>query len=69
MERTLIRGRWKNSNVARIYIADGLSMLPRLQMTMSSKFKVAEFSSIFANEHHAYAAGGRGKKRKTGVRG
>ena len=38
-------------------------------MTMSSKFKVAEFSSIFANEHHAYAARGRGKKRKTGVRG
>ena len=34
MERTLIRGRWKNSNVARIYIADGLSMLPRLKSSM-----------------------------------
>ena len=29
-EKTLIRGGWKNSNVARLYICDGLAMLPRL---------------------------------------
>lgn len=65
MERTLIRGRWKNSNVARIYISDGLSMLPRLRMSWSAKFKVAKYSSIFINEHQAYSPDGkRGHKRK-----
>eukprot|EP00435_Cladocopium_sp_Y103_P048071 s1486_g14.t1 len=33
MEKTLIRGRWKNSNIARLYICDGLAMLPRLALT------------------------------------
>eukprot|EP00435_Cladocopium_sp_Y103_P031282 s1676_g7.t2 len=58
MERTLIRGRWKNSNVARIYIADGLAMIPRLKMTWSAKYKIAQFSSIFVNEHQCYNPGG-----------
>ena len=69
MERTLIRGRWKNSNVARIYISDGLSMLPRLRMTLEAKHKIASYSSMFLNEHHTYVDGKRGKKRKTGTRG
>jgi len=64
MEKTLIRGRWKNSNIARIYICDGLAMLPSLRMSLTSKRLVAEMSSIFVNEHHAYG-GKRGNKRKT----
>ena len=65
MERTLIRGRWRNSNIARIYICDGLAMLPSLTMTLRSKHLVAKFSSIFINEHSAYSShcGKRGKKR------
>ena len=65
MERTLIRGRWKNSNVARIYICEGLAMLPRLTMSLTAKFRVARFSSIFINEHQSFIDGKRGKRRKT----
>eukprot|EP00435_Cladocopium_sp_Y103_P037912 s2720_g10.t1 len=64
MERTLIRGRWKNSNVARLYICDGLSMIPRLRMTFSAKHLIAKFSSMFLNEHHAYRDGKRGKRQR-----
>lgn len=63
MEKTLIRGRWKNSNVARIYICDGLAMLPRLCMSLEAKFNVARWSSIFINEHHCFVDGKRGRKR------
>lgn len=64
MEKTLIRGRWKNSNIARLYISDGLSMLPKLRMSLAAKFNLAKFSSIFINEHNCFAGGGRGTKRK-----
>ena len=64
MEKTLIRGRWKNSNVARLYICDGLAMLPRLSMTLRAKFQVARYSSMFINEHHSFHAGRHGRKRK-----
>lgn len=64
MERTLIRGRWKNSNVARLYICEGLAMLPRLTMSLRAKFQVAKFSSIFINEHQSFVDGRRGKRRK-----
>ena len=63
MEKTLIRGRWKNSNVARIYICDGLAMLPRLCMSLEAKFNVARWSSIFINEHHCFVDVKRGRKR------
>ena len=65
MEKTLIRGRWKNSNIARIYICDGLSLLPRLRMSWASKQLVASFSAVFTAEHRAFsfAQGKRGKKR------
>ena len=36
-EKTLIRGGWKNSNVASLYICDGLAMLPRLCITYQAK--------------------------------
>ena len=64
MERTLIRGRWKNSNVARLYICDGLAMLPRLRMSLAAKHAVAQFSATFAAEHHCFTDGRRGTKRK-----
>ena len=51
MKRTLIRGRWRNSNIARLYICDGLALLPSLSMTLHSKFLVAQYSSTFLNEH------------------
>ena len=63
MEKTLIRGRWKNSNVARLYICDGLAMLPRLRMSLEVKFSVAKWSLIFINEHHSFVDGKRGRKR------
>ena len=46
MERTLIRGRWKNSSVARLYISDGISHLPRLKMTDVSKQLLLHFSTF-----------------------
>lgn len=63
MEKTLIRGRWRNSNIARLYICDGLAMLPALKMTLSAKFNVAKFSAIFVAEQRSFA-GKRGTKRK-----
>lgn len=63
MERTLLRGRWRNSNIARIYICDGLSMLPKMKMTWEAKKKVSQYSAIFEAEH-CFSNGKRGKKRK-----
>ena len=65
VERALIRGRWRNSNIARLYICDGLALLPSLAMSLRSKHLVAQHSSIFINEHQAFAPGGsRGNKRQ-----
>ena len=65
MEKTLIRGRWKNSNIARIYICDGLALLPRLRMSWCSKQLVASYSAVFTAEHRAFSKsrGERGEKR------
>ena len=46
MERTLIRGRWKNSSVARLYISDGVSFLPKLKMTPETKLLLSHFSAF-----------------------
>ena len=43
MEATLIRGRWESSRVARIYITDGLSMIPFLKMTQHSRTLLAKY--------------------------
>ena len=65
MERCLIRGRWRNSNVARIYITDGLALLPSLKMSWAAKVLVAKYSAVFTAEHTAFTADGkRGTKRK-----
>ena len=63
MERTLIRGRWKNSNIARIYINDGLSLLPRLTLSWDAKKLIHEFSTVFKPAEQS-ATGNRGKKRQ-----
>ena len=59
MERALLRGRWKSTAVARIYICDGLSLLPSLKMSWNSKRLVAEFSSMFMDEHCSSGKRGR----------
>ena len=64
MEETLIRGRWRNTNIARIYISDGLSRLPSLRMTWEAKHKIARFSSVFTSEHRFFTDGMRGKKKR-----
>lgn len=66
MEKTLLRGRWKNSNIARIYICDGLSLLPSLRMTFTAKHRVASFSSLFCAEHSGHLSGKRGKRKTFG---
>ena len=62
MEKTLIRGRWKNSNIARIYIQDGLSLLPRLTLSWDAKRCIHRFSSVFTDKH--CSNGQRGNKRR-----
>lgn len=66
MEKTLLRGRWKNSNIARLYICDGLSLLPSLRLSWESKVKIARFSAVFTAEQGAYSSppGKRGTKRR-----
>eukprot|EP00438_Fugacium_kawagutii_P026039 Skav215411 [mRNA] locus=scaffold356:146656:153836:- [translate_table: standard] len=65
MERTLIRGRWKNSNIARLYICDGLSLLPTLKLSWEAKLKIARFSSVYTDEQQSFPpSGSRGRKRK-----
>eukprot|EP00438_Fugacium_kawagutii_P012007 Skav213768 [mRNA] locus=scaffold3859:482372:483358:- [translate_table: standard] len=55
MEKTLIRGRWKNSNVARLYICDGLSLLPSLRLSWQSKMRIAKFSAVFTAEQEGFS--------------
>ena len=63
MERCLLRGRWKNSNVARIYITDGLSLLPSLSMSWQAKMQIARYSAVFTAEHEAFKPSGKRGKR------
>ena len=63
MERCLLRGRWENSNVARIYITDGLSLLPSLSMSWEAKMQIARFSAVFTAEHQAFQPCGKRGKR------
>eukprot|EP00438_Fugacium_kawagutii_P018898 Skav217492 [mRNA] locus=scaffold3428:80172:81173:- [translate_table: standard] len=66
MEKTLLRGRWKNSNIARIYICDGLAWLPSLSLPWESKMKIAKFSAIYTAEQNSYStpSGMRGKRKR-----
>ena len=62
MERTLIRGRWKSSSIARLYITDALSRIPQITMSVTSKKLLVEASTVFTVEQTM--SGRRGKKRK-----
>lgn len=47
MERTLLRGRWNSAQVAKIYLCDGLSQLPKLKISNQSRLKIQRFLSVF----------------------
>lgn len=67
MERTLLRGRWKNSNIARLYICDGLSLIPTLKLPWSAKHKIAKFSAVFTAEQSSFTSSG-SRGRASGAR-
>lgn len=46
MEFTLARGRWESSRVAKVYISDALSYLPKLKATKLTKTMLQEFYLI-----------------------
>lgn len=46
MEKTLVRGRWASSGVARIYICDALSQLPKLKGTEKTRKMLKKFLPI-----------------------
>ena len=65
MEKVLIRGRWKNSNVARLYLCDGLAMIPTLRMSWAARMAIAKYSSVFTGEQDAFQDPGmRGRENK-----
>lgn len=47
MERTLLRGRWSSSNVAKIYLCDALSQLPSLKAKPATARKLAKYLPFF----------------------
>ena len=46
MEATLTRGRWESSRVAKVYISDALSYLPKLRATKHTKAMLKKFFLI-----------------------
>lgn len=46
MERTLLRGRWSSSAVARIYLCDALSQLPKLKGTPKTTAMLKQYLPI-----------------------
>ena len=49
MEAALVKGRWQSSHVARIYISDALSYLPKMTMSLDSKKMLNQY--FFLNPH------------------
>ena len=50
MEAALIRGRWESSRVAKLYISDGLSYLPSIQMSTHTQLFLQVYNlSTFAD--------------------
>ena len=47
MERTLLRGRWSSSNIAKIYLCDALSQLPSLKGKPSTAKLLAQYLPFF----------------------
>ena len=48
MERTLVRGRWASSSVARIYICDALSQIPKLKGTKKTKKMLERYLPVLS---------------------
>ncbi len=48
MERTLVRGRWASSSVARLYICDGLSQLPNLRGSPFTKKLIRQYLPLLS---------------------
>ncbi len=48
MERTLVRGRWASSSVARLYICDGLSQLPNLRGSPFTKKLIRRYLPLLS---------------------
>lgn len=46
MERTLIRGRWSSTAIAKIYLCDGLAQLPSLKMKSSTWTLLKQFNLL-----------------------
>ena len=46
MEVALVKGRWSHARVARIYISDGLSFLPRMTFTTKARRLLHEWNPI-----------------------
>lgn len=53
MEKCLIRGRWASTPVARLYITDGLSQIPRLTMRQHSQDLLLQNSMVFSTIEHS----------------
>lgn len=64
MERTLIRGRWASTQVARLYITDARSQIPKLTISKDSRNKLTSFSRLFSSLEQDEDPGKRGTKRK-----
>ena len=47
MEATLLRGRWGSSSVARIYLCDALSQLPRLKIDQDTRAVIQRYLTYF----------------------
>ena len=62
MEKTLIRGRWASTAVARLYITDSVAQLSQLKITTESRRLLEKFSTVFTVEYDSL--GKRGKKAR-----
>lgn len=47
MERTLLRGRWNSTSVAKLYLCDGLSQLPSLRINAGNRALIQSYASLF----------------------
>ena len=50
MERTLLRGRWGSTSVARLYLQDGLSQLPYLKAKQTTQALLRQYLPFFSTK-------------------
>ena len=64
MEKTLIRGRWASTGVARLYITDAMAQLSSLQLTPKLRGQLHEASRVFLTlENDRQRSGKRGRDK------